>query len=359
MATVSLENMSKSYGPVAALQALDMRIGDGEFLTLLGPSGCGKSTALACIAGLEKPTGGRIVFGDRDVTRLEPHQRDIAMVFQDYALYPHMTVRENMLFGLQQQRVGRAESERQVVRAAEVLDLGRLLDRRPAELSGGQRQRVAVGRAVVRNPSVFLMDEPLSNLDAALRVRTRTEIRRLQRELGVTALFVTHDQEEAMVLSDRIAVMRGGVLQQLGRPMDVYRDPANLFVAAFIGSPAMNMLEAELVLQGDSVRALVSGQTLSLPRPTARSVWEGTRKALLGIRPSDLGITAPADAALRGRVFLVEPVGPFAYVDIDIDGWSLKGTCDPDRAPAIGDVVGLSFIAERVCLFDPETELRL
>src|SRR5579875_1819128 len=208
MASVSLERMSKFYGPVAALQAVDIHIEDGEFLTLLGPSGCGKSTALACIAGLEQPTSGRIVFGGRDVTRLEPHERDIAMVFQDYALYPHMTVRENMQFGLLQQRLNRAETDRLVVRMADVLGLGPLLDRRPAELSGGQRQRVAVGRAVVRNPAVFLMDEPLSNLDAALRVRTRTEIRRLQRELGVTSVFVTHDQEEAMVLSDRIAVMR-------------------------------------------------------------------------------------------------------------------------------------------------------
>ncbi len=359
MASVSLERMSKSYGPVAALQALEMRIGDGEFLTLLGPSGCGKSTALACIAGLEKPSSGRILFGDRDVTQLEPHQRDIAMVFQDYALYPHMTVRENMLFGLQQQKVGRAESEREVARAAGVLDLGHLLDRRPAELSGGQRQRVAVGRAVVRNPSVFLMDEPLSNLDAALRVRTRTEIRRLQRELGVTAVFVTHDQEEAMVLSDRIAVMRGGVLQQLGPPMEVYRDPVNLFVASFIGSPAMNILEAELQLEGDAVQVRVSGQRLSLPRTVARSRWEGAHKALLGIRPTDLGLAPPEPSSLCGRVFLVEPVGPFAYVDIDIDGWTIKGTCDPDRAPTIGDVVGITFMPDRACLFDPQTEMRL
>jgi ABC-type sugar transport system ATPase subunit len=351
--------MSKSYGAVAALQALEMRIGNGEFLTLLGPSGCGKSTALACIAGLETPTAGRILFGDRDVTRLEPHQRDIAMVFQDYALYPHMTVRENMLFGLQQQKVGRTESEREVARAADVLDLGHLLDRRPAELSGGQRQRVAVGRAVVRNPSVFLMDEPLSNLDAALRVRTRTEIRRLQRELGVTAVFVTHDQEEAMVLSDRIAVMRGGVLQQLGRPMDVYRDPLNLFVASFIGSPAMNILEAEARLEGDAVHVRVSGQNLRLPHTVTRTSWEGTHKALLGIRPTDLGVAAPEPSSLCGRVFLVEPVGPFAYVDIDIDGWTIKGTCDPDRAPAIGDVIGITFISDRVCLFDPQTEVRL
>jgi ABC-type sugar transport system ATPase subunit len=359
MASVSIEKMSKAYGPVSALRELDIQIEDGEFLSLLGPSGCGKSTALACIAGLEKPTRGRIVFGGRDVTKLEPHERDIAMVFQDYALYPHMTVRENMSFSLQQQRVSRADIARQVTKAAETLGLGPMLERMPSELSGGQRQRVAVGRAVVRNPSVFLMDEPLSNLDAALRVKTRTEIRRLQRELGVTSIFVTHDQEEAMVLSDRIAVMRGGELQQLGAPMEVYRNPANLFVAAFVGSPAMNMLEGRCYLTADAVVAKVSGQTVTLPRGAAKTEWTGERQALLGIRPSDLSIADPESAALRGRAFLVEPVGAFAYVDIDIDGWSIKATVDPDRAPAIGDMVGLSLSGNRVCLFDRESEARL
>jgi multiple sugar transport system ATP-binding protein len=359
MATVSLEAMSKSYGPIPAVRALDIRIADGEFLTLLGPSGCGKSTALACIAGLERPTGGRIVFGERDVTQLEPHERDVAMVFQDYALYPHMSVRENMRFGLHRQRLSRAESERQVARAAEVLGLGPLLDRRPAELSGGQRQRVAVGRAVVRNPAVFLMDEPLSNLDASLRVRTRTEIRRLQRELGVTSVFVTHDQEEAMVLSDRIAVMRRGALQQLGRPMEVYRDPVNLFVATFIGSPAMNIFDATAQLSDDAVLAHVEDETLHLPRSVARTEWRGERRVLLGLRPTDTGIVPPEQGVLRGRVFLVEPVGPFAYVDIDIAGWSVKATIDPEQSPAPGDVVGLSVIGARICLFDPESEARL
>lgn len=359
MASVSLERMSKSYGPVEALQALDLQIEHGEFLTLLGPSGCGKSTALACIAGLERPSAGRIVFGGRDVTRLEPHERDIAMVFQDYALYPHMTVRENMCFGLLQQRMSRTEIDRQVAGAAEVLGLAPLLERRPAELSGGQRQRVAVGRAVVRNPAVFLMDEPLSNLDAALRVRTRTEIRRLQRELNVTSIFVTHDQEEAMVLSDRVAVLRGGVLQQLGRPMDVYRDPANLFVASFIGSPAMNMLEATVRRTEAGIEAQVAGRALTLPAAVARTEWRGERRALLGIRPSDLGLGPPDAAHLAGRVFLVEPIGPLAYVDLDLAGWSVKATADPDRAPAPGEMAGLTLAADRACLFDPDSEARL
>ena len=359
MASVSLENMSKAYGSVPALHSLDVQVDDGEFLTLLGPSGCGKSTALACIAGLERPSGGRILFAGRDVTRLEPHERDIAMVFQDYALYPHMTVRENMAFGLSQQRMGRGDIDRQVTSAAAVLDLGPLLDRRPAELSGGQRQRVAVGRAVVRNPAVFLMDEPLSNLDAALRVKTRTEIRRLQRELRVTSIFVTHDQEEAMVLSDRIAVMRRGVLQQLGAPMAVYRDPANLFVASFIGSPAMNMLEAVVRWSPEGMRAQVGDRSLCLPPSVARTTWDGERRVLLGLRPSDLSISAPTEHGLCGRVFLVEPVGPFAYIDVDIDGWAVKATGDPDQAPTTGEVVGLSFTAGRACLFDPESEARL
>jgi multiple sugar transport system ATP-binding protein len=234
-----------------------------------------------------------------------------------------------------------------------------LLDRRPAELSGGQRQRVAVGRAVVRNPSVFLMDEPLSNLDAALRVRTRTEIRRLQRELGVTSIFVTHDQEEAMVLSDRVAVLRNGLLQQLGRPMEVYRDPSNLFVASFIGSPTMNMLDAVVRITGDSVTARVAEHVMHLPRSVTRTEWRDERQALLGLRPTDLNVVAPETAELRGRVFLVEPVGHCAYVDVDLAGWAIKAIADPDHAPAIGEVVGLSLAPGRAYLFDSASEARL
>src|SRR6516164_1678596 len=258
MASVTLQALSKNFGSVAAVTSLDLAVANGEFLTLLGTSGCGKSTALACIAGLERPSAGAVMFDDQAVTDLEPHQRNVAMVFQDYALYPHMTVRENMSFGLRQHRLDGAAIAKQVDAAASILGLGPLLDRRPAELSGGQRQRVAVGRAVVRNPSVFLLDEPLSNLDAGLRVKTRTEIKRLQRELGVTSIFVTHDQEEAMVLSDRVAVLRAGRLQQIGQPMAVYRDPANLFVATFIGSPAMNIIETMVKAENDGIRCHVS-----------------------------------------------------------------------------------------------------
>jgi multiple sugar transport system ATP-binding protein len=363
VASVALQHLTKIFDAVRAVDGLDLEISDGEFLTLLGPSGCGKSTALACIAGLEKPTDGAVVFDERNVTELEPHERNIAMVFQDYALYPHMTARDNMSFGLRQQRIEGAVIARQVAAAAEMLDLGPLLERRPSELSGGQRQRVAVGRAVVRNPAVLLMDEPLSNLDAGLRVRTRTEIKRLQRELGTTAIFVTHDQEEAMVLSDRIAVMRDGRLQQIGPPMEVYREPRNLFVAAFIGSPAMNFVDIELGPADGRLQCAFADQTFALPldavRPETLAGLRGGRKAVLGIRPTDLAVGVERELTLFGEVFLVEPVGPVSYVDLDVGGRAVKAVCDPDHAPGLGDRVGLGVQAGRVRLFDPASEDRL
>jgi ABC-type sugar transport system ATPase subunit len=364
MASVTLQRLSKLFDAVKAVDGLDVAIQDGEFLTLLGPSGCGKSTALACIAGLEKPSDGEIIFDERNVTELEPHERNVAMVFQDYALYPHMSARENMSFGLRQQRVDPASIGRQVDAAAEMLDLGPLLERRPAELSGGQRQRVAVGRAVVRNPSVLLMDEPLSNLDAGLRVRTRTEIKRLQRELGITAIFVTHDQEEAMVLSDRIAVMRDGRLLQIGPPMEVYREPRNLFVASFIGSPAMNFLDVDLARADGALHCAFADQSFRLPLGVVRaevlaSLGAEGRRAILGIRPTDLTVGADREAAISGEVFLVEPIGPVTYVDVDVGGRAIKAVCDPDQAPGVGDRVSLGFQAARVRLFDPASEDRI
>jgi len=363
VASVRLERMTKDYGTVRAVTELDIRIDDGEFVTLLGPSGCGKSTALGCIAGLEALTEGSIIFDDKDVSDLEPHERNVAMVFQDYALYPHMDVRENISFGLKQQRIDAATIARQVDAAAAMLDLGPLLERRPAELSGGQRQRVAVGRAVVRNPAVLLMDEPLSNLDAGLRIRTRTEIKRLQRELGMTTVFVTHDQEEAMVLSDRIVVMRDGVLQQIGPPMEVYRDPTNLFVASFIGSPAMNFLDVELGREDGALICAFAGQQLRLPpeivRPNAIDGADRGRPAMLGIRPTDLVVGGARDQAISGRVFLAEPVGPVTYLDVDVEGRVVKAACEPDGAPAVGERVELGFANSRIRLFDPESEERL
>ncbi len=363
MASVTLQQLTKLFDEVRAVDGLDLAVEDGEFLTLLGPSGCGKSTALACIAGLERPTDGAIIFDQRNVTELEPHERNIAMVFQDYALYPHMSARDNMSFGLRQQRLDGATISRQVGAAAEMLGLGPLLERRPSELSGGQRQRVAVGRAVVRNPAVLLMDEPLSNLDAGLRVHTRTEIKRLQRGLGTTAIFVTHDQEEAMVLSDRIAVMREGKLQQIGPPMAVYREPKNLFVASFIGSPAMNFLDVELAPTDGALACTFADQKFRLPLAAVRAEsLEGLRagrKAVLGIRPTDLAVGGGREVGLAGEVFLVEPIGPVTYLDVDIGGRALKAICDPDQAPAVGERVALGFQASRVRLFDPASEDRL
>ena len=357
MASVTLRNLTKRFAEVVAVDSLSLSIRDGEFLTVLGPSGCGKSTALNCIAGLELISGGTILFDDADVSRLEPHERNVAMVFQDYALYPHMTSRQNMSFGLKQQKIESATIRRQVETAAEMLDLGDLLERRPAELSGGQRQRVAVGRAVVRNPSVLLMDEPLSNLDAALRVHTRTEIKRLQRDLAATTIFVTHDQEEAMVLSDRVAVMRLGELQQIGPPMEVYRDPVNLFVASFIGSPAMNFLEVDVARGEGRIQCRIGEQTLALPPDLIGG--EPPQEAIVGVRPTDLMVEAEREHSLRGEVFLVEPVGPVTYVDCNVSGMAVTAVCDPDNAPAIGTQVGLGFNSSRVYLFDPASEQRL
>jgi ABC-type sugar transport system ATPase subunit len=360
---VTIERMCKDYGAVRAVDALDIQIADGELLTLLGPSGCGKSTALSCIAGLERLSAGAIRFDDREVTELEPHERNVAMVFQDYALYPHMDVRDNISFGLRQQKVDAATITRQVDAAAEMLGLDEYLHRRPAELSGGQRQRVAVGRAVVRNPAVLLMDEPLSNLDAGLRLKTRTEIKRLQRELGMTTVFVTHDQEEAMVLSDRMAVMRDGVLQQIGPPMTVYREPSNLFVASFIGSPAMNFLDVELTLADGAITCRFADQLMELPLatvgPAARDRLQGTVAAVLGIRPSDLAVGGDREHVLHGEVFLVEPVGPVTYLDVAVAGRVVKAACDPDAAPAVGEQVMLGFASARVRLFDAASEVRL
>jgi multiple sugar transport system ATP-binding protein len=362
VASVTLQQLTKRFGDFTAVAGLDLRITDGEFVTFLGPSGCGKSTALACIAGLEDLSDGSIVFDGRDVTELEPHERNVAMVFQDYALYPHMTARENMSFGLRQQKVEPAKIRRQVETAAEMLGLEELLERRPAELSGGQRQRVAVGRAVVRNPAVLLMDEPLSNLDASLRVRTRTEIKRLQRDLGITSVFVTHDQEEAMVLSDRVVVIRNGKLQQVGPPMEVYRRPANLFVAGFIGSPAMNLLEVELARADGHLQCRLGTAVIDLPLDVVEpaSLVGLPGKALLGIRPTDLTVGPAQDGpVLRGEVFLVEPIGPVSYVDLDVEGRAVKAVADPDTAPAPGERIDVACPARRVHLFDASTEERL
>ena len=313
MAEVTIRALKKSYGGLQVVHGLDLDIHDGEFVVLVGPSGCGKSTLLRMIAGLEEVTSGDIRIGERRVNNLPPSERDIAMVFQNYALYPHKTVAANMGFALKMRGMDKAEIDSRVKRAAEVLGLTPYLDRYPRALSGGQRQRVAMGRAIVRDPQVFLFDEPLSNLDAKLRVQMRTEIRELHQRLKTTTVYVTHDQIEAMTMADKIVVMQGGRIEQVGAPLELYDRPANTFVASFIGSPSMNMIEG--VVQGGAVRA--GGATL--PLPPAMKVAEG-REVIYGIRPENLGAAAQG---IEGTIAVVEPTGSETHVVVRIEGREL------------------------------------
>jgi multiple sugar transport system ATP-binding protein len=358
VAQVTLRNLGKSFGTVAAVSDLNLTINDGEFVTLLGPSGCGKSTTLGCIAGLEDPTSGQILFDNRVVNDLSPRNRDIAMVFQDYALYPHMTVFDNMAFGLSLRDTPKAERETRVRQVAGFLGLGNLLNRRPGQLSGGQRQRVALGRAIVRNPAVFLMDEPLSNLDAALRVSTRSEIKKLQQELGTTTIFVTHDQEEAMVLSDRIAIMQSGTLQQCANPTEIYNDPVNLFVAGFIGSPKMNMIPGVLQRENNELSFAASDAPIRWNVPGLRLIDEAPN-VTLGVRPEHIRLTRGGDSPLNGKVGLVEPVGAVTYVDVEIGTATLKTSTDPSDEFKHGETVSVDFNSRRVLFFDSTTGKRL
>jgi ABC-type sugar transport system ATPase subunit len=330
MASVRLENVTKVYaGGHAAVRDVDLAIQDGEFVVLVGPSGCGKSTLLRLIAGLETPTSGRVWIGDADVTAVPPQERDLAMVFQSYALYPHMSVRENLAYGLRVRRTDPSVAAQRIADVAAVLDIEGLLDRRPAQLSGGQRQRVALGRAMVRQPRAFLLDEPLSNLDPALRSQARTELRRLHGRLGATVVYVTHDQEEAMTLGGRVAVMRNGAIEQAAPPMEVYARPANTFVARFIGAPPMNLVPAALV---------------GVDAPAG---------AMAGIRPQDVRIAE--DAALRAVVELVEPRGHDFLIHLRLApqaGNPLLVVHAGSDHPPIGATVGVSFSRERLHLFD-------
>ncbi|HWC32633.1 MAG TPA: sn-glycerol-3-phosphate ABC transporter ATP-binding protein UgpC [Actinomycetota bacterium] len=329
MAEIALEDVSKVFPDgTAAVEDFDLGIRDGEFMVLVGPSGSGKTTALRMVAGLENATGGTIRIGDRVVNDVPPKDRDIAMVFQNYALYPHMSVYENMAFGLKLRRVSKDEIDRRVREAAQILGLGELLSRKPRNLSGGQRQRVAMGRAIVREPQAFLMDEPLSNLDAKLRVQTRAEVARIQRELEVTTIYVTHDQTEAMTLGDRVAVIRKGRLQQVAPPQTLYDNPVNLFVAGFIGSPAMNMVEAELVRDDGGLAVEFGGARFDVDdealadRPRLKE-FEG-RKLILGIRPEDMEDAevvgdAPSDRRFSTTVELREDLGSEVLVHFSVD----------------------------------------
>jgi multiple sugar transport system ATP-binding protein len=347
MAPVILKSVTKSYGATPVLHGVDIAIADGEFVVLVGPSGCGKSTLLRMIAGLETITGGAVEIGDRVVNDLEPKDRDIAMVFQNYALYPHMTVATNMGFSLEHRGASKAEIAERVKWAADILGLAHLLDRYPRQLSGGQRQRVAMGRAIVRNPQVFLFDEPLSNLDAKLRVVMRGEIKGLHQRLGVTTVYVTHDQIEAMTMADRIVVMNGGKVEQVGAPLDLYDRPANLFVAGFIGSPAMNMIEGEIT--ADGFRA--GGVTLPLPPGIA-----ARGRAICGIRPEHLVL---ADDGLPATVKLVEPMGSETQVTMALGDQTVIGVFRERLSAHPGETIHVRPAPDLIHLFDAGTGQRI
>jgi multiple sugar transport system ATP-binding protein len=360
MARVTIEHLTKQFREVKAVDDLNLEIAEGSFVTLLGPSGCGKSTTLYCVAGLEDMTSGDVYFDGTRVTDLSPKDRNAALVFQDYALYPHMSVYDNLAFALKMRRTSKSETKTRVQQVAGVLGLERLLERRPNQLSGGQRQRVALGRALIRDASVFLMDEPLSNLDALLRFNTRTEIKRLQRELGTTTIFVTHDQEEAMVLSDRIAVMRDGVLQQYATPGETYGKPANRFVAGFIGSPRMNFIEGTVTSQ-DGIASVATGDIrVALPGEQSTAVASRTSgNVIVGVRPEHLQLDPGSDRGTRGVVELLEPVGPLAYVDVRLGDVTVRASVPADHPLSVGDEVGLTVEPNRAHFFDRETGERI
>ena len=353
MARVQLIDVAKRWGAAVGVEPMSLDIADGEFLVLLGPSGCGKTTTMRMVAGLEEPSEGEIRIGGRRVNELEPKDRDVAMVFQSYGLYPNMTVAENIAFPLRIRRQAPAAIEAAVRRAAERVELDGFMHRRPKELSGGQRQRVALARAIVRNPAVFLMDEPLSNLDAQLRLSMRAHLKHLHHELGVTTIYVTHDQIEAMTLADRVVVMSRAEIQQIGTPEAIYNDPANLFVAGFIGSPPMNLIEGALedgcfVAPGVRVRMCVPG------------LAHGTRAALvLGVRAEDLSVVAPEGAALAGEVFSVEPTGDATLVTLRLAGQLATAKAAKDLRARIGERLGLSASGSTCLLFDAATRERV
>jgi multiple sugar transport system ATP-binding protein len=359
MATVTFDHATRLYpgGTRAAVDQLNLDVGDGEFLVLVGPSGCGKSTSLRMLAGLEEVNDGHIYIGERDVTDIPPKDRDIAMVFQNYALYPHMTVAENMGFALKIAGVNKDERATRVQEAAKLLDLEPYLARKPKALSGGQRQRVAMGRAIVRQPQVFLMDEPLSNLDAKLRVQTRTQIASLQRRLGVTTVYVTHDQVEALTMGDRIAVLKDGILQQVGTPRELYEQPNNVFVAGFIGSPAMNLFPADLVEGGTKF----GGYLIPLPRDVVQA--SSGKQVTIGVRPEDLEVGHTQGEGLPVTVDLVEELGAdgYLYGHAEVNGrrTDIVARVDGRSHPDVNDVVYLHPSQNHTHVFDIESGERL
>ncbi|MFC5392047.1 ABC transporter ATP-binding protein [Bosea vestrisii] len=355
MAGIAIERLVKRYGPTQVVHGIDLDIQDGEFVVFVGPSGCGKSTTLRMIAGLEEINDGTISIGGRVVNRLEPKERNIAMVFQNYAIYPHMSVAENIAFGLYTSGLDKAAKRKRVEEVAEVLGLTPLLERRPSALSGGQRQRVAIGRAMVRDPAVFLFDEPLSNLDAQLRAQMRLEIKRLHQRLGTTIVFVTHDQVEAMTLADRIVVMRDGHILQVGAPMELYEKPADVFTARFIGSPTMNIMPAKAVAEAGRSTLRLGEAPLAWPTALPSDV-------LIGVRPQELRVLDQGEAAdliLSGTVAVVEPLGPETFVHVEAAGGLLLASAPAKNPPAVGSAVQLGAAASGLRLFDAKSERAL
>jgi multiple sugar transport system ATP-binding protein len=350
MAEIHLTRLRKTYGKVEAIRDLSLDIRDGEFLVLLGPSGCGKTTTLRAIAGLETLDRGRILIGARDVTMLPPGRRGIAMVFQSYAVFPHMRVYDNIVFGLRMRRVGEADQRRRAQEAADLLQIGQLLDRYPAQLSGGQRQRVAVARAIVMRPDVLLMDEPLSNLDALLRLHMRAELKRLHREIRATTVYVTHDQVEALSLGDRIAVMKDGEIVQCASPAEIYDRPSSRFVGGFIGSPPMNFLTGTVARVDGTAHVDVGGASIPLPARAAAG------DVIIGIRPEHIAVEfVPAPAAVPANVSVLEPIGAHQLLTVQVGGDLIKVTVPPEFDAAPGTRVWLRFDPKRVRLMDPQT----
>ncbi len=365
MASLSLKNICKVYpNGFEAVKDFNLEIADKEFIIFVGPSGCGKSTTLRMIAGLEDISSGELRIGDRVVNDVEPKDRDIAMVFQNYALYPHMSVYDNMAFGLKLRKVPKPEIDKMVKEAAKILDLTPLLDRKPKALSGGQRQRVAMGRAIVRNPKVFLMDEPLSNLDAKLRVQMRIEIAKLHQRLGTTIIYVTHDQTEAMTLGTRIVVMKDGVIQQVDTPQNLYEKPQNLFVAGFMGSPQMNFVDATVSVNGDVATLKVADLAIALPPAKSKKLIDGGydgKVVTFGIRPEDIYdsqmmIEAKADSTFETTIRVYELIGAEVFLYADIAETSITARVDPRTTARPGDKVKFAIDVEKIHVFDKETE---
>ena len=368
MASLSLQHINKTYpNGFQAVKDFNLEIEDKEFIIFVGPSGCGKSTTLRMIAGLEEISGGTLKIGDKVMNDVEPKDRDIAMVFQNYALYPHMTVYDNMAFGLKLRKVPKDQIDKAVREAARILDLEKLLDRKPKALSGGQRQRVAMGRAIVRNPKVFLMDEPLSNLDAKLRVQMRIEISKIHQRLGATIIYVTHDQTEAMTLGTRIVVMKDGVVQQVDTPQHLYEQPGNLFVAGFMGSPQMNFLDAQIAEKGGDLIAKVGEYDIVIPAAKAKVLKDGGyvgKTVVLGIRPEDIHdsqmfIEASPSVPMTSTVKVYELLGAEVFLYFDVNGTQVTAPVDPRTNSKTGDTIKFAFDMEKSHFFDKETELTI